>query len=51
MNELKSVLIDKKLHEELKRFSVKTGLKIKSITEQSIKEFIKEDGECLNGKS
>jgi len=41
MNDVKSILISNDVHDEMKAFSKKEGLKIKFITEQAIKEFIK----------
>jgi hypothetical protein len=40
MNEVKSVLIDEEVHKTMKKFSAKSGMKIKFIAEESIKEFI-----------
>lgn len=40
MQELKSILIDKELHSQLKKVSKKEGRKIKFITEKAIKEYL-----------
>lgn len=40
MDEVKSVLISENIHENMKKFSRKSGMKIKFIAEQSISEFI-----------
>lgn len=49
MNEVKSVLIDEEVHKTMKKFSAKSGMKIKFVVEESIKEFIekwrKENGD------
>lgn len=49
MNEVKSVLIDESIHEYMKKFSKKSGIKIKFIAEEAIKEFI-EKRSVDNGK-
>lgn len=36
----KSILIEEEVHEEIKEFSRKSGMKIRFITEEAIKEFI-----------
>lgn len=38
--EVKSILIDNNIHKKLKKYSIKSGMKIKSITEKAIEEFI-----------
>lgn len=40
MNDVKSVLIDNTIHEEMKKFSKRNGIKIKFMTEKAIKEFM-----------
>lgn len=50
MNDVKSILIDVETHETMKSFSKKSGMKIKFITEQAIKEFINKRSE-ENGKT
>lgn len=40
MNDVKSVLINQDTHDVMKKFSRKSGMKIKFIAEQAIKEFI-----------
>ena len=42
---MKSVLINKIIHKDLKKFSQESGMKIKDIVEKSIKKFIKEKRE------
>jgi hypothetical protein len=49
MSEVKSVLIDENIHEDMKKFSKKSGMKIKFIAEEAIKEFI-EKRRVDNGK-
>lgn len=49
MNDVKSILINTDTHEVMKKFSKQSGMKIKFIAEEAIKEFINkrrvEDGE------
>lgn len=40
-NEVKSILISENIHEYMKKYSKKTGMKIRFIAEEAIKEFIR----------
>jgi len=42
MNDVKSILISMEIHEKMKKFSQRTGMKIKFITEKAIENFIEE---------
>lgn len=45
MKEVKSILISPEVHEKLKSFSLKSGKKIRSITEEAILIYLKEEEE------
>jgi hypothetical protein len=40
---MKSILISEQLHERLKEISLKTGIKIKNITEKALLKYIEEN--------
>ncbi len=45
MDEVKSVLINQDTHDVMKKFSKQSGMKIKFIAEQAIREFIEKRSE------
>lgn len=40
MNDVKSILINLETHDDMKKFAKESGMKIKFIAEQAIKEYI-----------
>ncbi len=45
MNEVKSILIGTETHETMKKYSKKSGKKMKYIAEEAIKEYIEREKE------